>query len=101
MNPDRDSGADSREECLPKVPECQFTLALKAPPESKYCKAAAQAGPPPRKQSHKLTAKDGEFTQGYSSLLGARAAEAAFTPFRSTTIANVLEELECKQPLNC
>lgn len=37
MNPDRDSGSDSVEECLPKVPERQFRHTVKASAESKYC----------------------------------------------------------------
>lgn len=39
MNPDRDSEADSVEECLPKVPERHNSDShtVKAPAGSKYC----------------------------------------------------------------
>lgn len=42
MNADRDSGYDSVEECLPKVPECKFRHTLKAAAESKYGTPPAQ-----------------------------------------------------------
>lgn len=36
MNPDRDSGYDRVEECLPKVPQLQFRHVAEVPAESKY-----------------------------------------------------------------
>lgn len=42
MNPDRDSGYDRVEECLPKVPQLQFRHVAKAPAESKYPTPPAQ-----------------------------------------------------------
>lgn len=72
MNPDRDSGYDHVEECLPKVPQLQFRHAAKAPAESKY------PTPPARITLLTKMIKGTKFTQVSLSLLGGIIAESAF-----------------------